>query len=147
VRTGVVAQADAPRYLAASDVLVSPHVPNPDGTPFFGSPTKLFEYMAMGKPIVASALDQIAQVLTPSLAVTALPEGDPKEASREVAILSEPGNVDELVQGIRFLIEHPAWRTRLGECARAEALTRYTWDKHVGSILERMAALDIVRVP
>src|SRR5262249_6740831 len=52
--TGLVAQEDGPTYLAACDVLVSPHVPNPDGTPFFGSPTKLFEYMAMGKGIVAS---------------------------------------------------------------------------------------------
>ena len=33
--------------LACCDVCVSPHVPNPDGTPFFGSPTKLFEYMGL----------------------------------------------------------------------------------------------------
>src|SRR5262249_53598361 len=63
VFTGLVPQDEGPRYLAACDVLASPHVPNPDGTPFFGSPTKLFEYMAMGKAIVASNLDQIGEVL------------------------------------------------------------------------------------
>jgi glycosyltransferase involved in cell wall biosynthesis len=60
---GIRPQAETPRTLAASDILLSPHVPNPDGTPFFGSPTKLFEYMAMAKPIVASDLDQIGWVL------------------------------------------------------------------------------------
>ena len=74
--TGLVPQAEAPQHLAASDVLVSPHVPNADGSRFFGSPTKLFEYMAMAKPIVASRLDQIADVLDPGLDVVSLPEDD-----------------------------------------------------------------------
>ena len=60
---GIRPQTETPRTLAASDILLSPHVPNPDGTPFFGSPTKLFEYMAMAKPIVASDLDQVGWVL------------------------------------------------------------------------------------
>ena len=59
VYAGSVPQSEAPTYLAACDILISPHVPNTDGTPFFGSPTKLFEYMAMGKGIVASRLNQI----------------------------------------------------------------------------------------
>jgi len=45
---GLVPQRAAPRFLAASDLLLSPHVGNADGSRFFGSPTKLFEYMAMG---------------------------------------------------------------------------------------------------
>src|SRR5262249_1478104 len=60
---GLRPQGETPAILAASDILLSPHVPNPDGTPFFGSPTKLFEYMAMAKLIVASDLDQIGWVL------------------------------------------------------------------------------------
>ena len=44
--TGVLDRPRALEMLACCDVCVSPHVPNPDGTPFFGSPTKLFEYMA-----------------------------------------------------------------------------------------------------
>ena len=61
--TGLVEQEEGPEYLAACDILASPHVPNADGSPFFGSPTKLFEYMAMGKAIVASNLDQIGETL------------------------------------------------------------------------------------
>ncbi|MEE9557835.1 MAG: glycosyltransferase, partial [Candidatus Adiutricales bacterium] len=49
--TSIVPQEEGPAHLAACNLLASPHVPNLDGTPFFGSPTKLFEYMAMGKGI------------------------------------------------------------------------------------------------
>ena len=45
--TGAMTHDEAIRRLAASDVLVSPHLQLED-TPFFGSPTKLFEYLAIG---------------------------------------------------------------------------------------------------
>ena len=61
--TGPLPRDKVAEYLDASDILVSPHIPMPDGSRFFGSPTKLFEYMAMGKGIVASRLEQLAEVL------------------------------------------------------------------------------------
>ena len=139
--TGLVPQATAPRYLAASDVLVSPHVPNPDGTPFFGSPTKLFEYMAMGKGIVASCLDQIADVLAPGLDVEAAPDTPPGQADRHVAALVEPANHEQLREGIRFLVERPDWRASLGRNARKKVLAHYTWRHHVRPILDRVREL------
>ncbi len=63
ILTGLIPQGKGPAHLTACDSLASLHVPNPDGTPFFGSPTKLFEYMAMCEGIVASDLDQIGEVL------------------------------------------------------------------------------------
>ena len=47
-----------PAYLDACAILLSPHVPMPAGSAFFGSPTKLFDYMAMEKAIAASRLDR-----------------------------------------------------------------------------------------
>ncbi len=132
---GLVPQAEAPGYLAASDILLSPHVENPDGTSFFGSPTKLFEYMAMGKAVVASRLDQIAHVLDGALDAANLPYSfDP--STEAVGVLGKPGDVGELIDGIRFCVENPQWRAKLGANARARALGRYTWEHHVDAILK-----------
>jgi len=138
---GTRPQAETPRTLAASDVLLSPHVPNPDGTPFFGSPTKLFEYMAMAKPIVASDLDQIGWVLKgwrPGEAPPAKGEAGLAQAS----VLVEPGSVDALIAGIRRAVEMGApERQALGGEARRLVLESFTWDRNVAAVLERLRAL------
>ena len=134
--TGLVPQDQAALHLAAADILASPHVPNPDGTRFFGSPTKLFEYMSMEKGIVASSLDQIGEVLSLGLDVRALPDGPPDSGNLELAVLCEPGNTDELIQGLKFLVERQDWRNHLGRNARQRALSAYTWEHHVQSILQ-----------
>jgi glycosyltransferase involved in cell wall biosynthesis len=136
--TGLVPQSEAANYLALADILVCPHVPNRDGSRFFGSPTKLFEYMAMGKAIVGSDLEQIGQVLARSLRTDQLPGVGPTGRDNELGLLSPPGRAAELIKGIRFLVEQRPWREVLGKNARKEALSRYTWDQHVGAILERL---------
>jgi glycosyltransferase involved in cell wall biosynthesis len=120
--TGLVPQEEGPGYLAACDVLSSPHVSNPDGTPFFGSPTKLFEYMAMGKGIVASDLEQIGEVLDHG----------------RTAWLVPPGDVDALADGLKRLIEDPDLRAALGAASRRDVLTRYTWREHTRRTIERL---------
>lgn len=122
VLTGLVPQSDGPAHLAAMDVLASPHVPNPDGTPFFGSPTKLFEYMAMGRGIVASDLDQIGEVLEHDV----------------TAWMVKPGDVESLVTGLEKLIDDATLRERLGSAARAVAVDRYTWLEHTRRIIEAL---------
>ena len=137
---GLQPQGETPRILAASDVLLAPHVPNPDGTPFFGSPTKLFEYMAMGKLIVASDLDQIGWVLKGWRPGTPPPDG---RASSAAALLVEPGSVDALEQGIRRAVEMPsAEREALSSTARRLALESFTWDKNVAAVLARTRAMS-----
>jgi glycosyltransferase involved in cell wall biosynthesis len=135
--TGLIRQEDAPIHLAASDILLSPHVPNPDGSPFFGSPTKLFEYLAAGRPVVASDLYQIGDVLRGCPRVSELPGVDFWPEADQCGILVAPEDEEELAGAIRFLVDNPGWRLEAGRHARARALERHTWDHHVGAILER----------
>ena len=121
---GLVPQEDGPQYLAACDLLVSPHVPNPDGTPFFGSPTKLFEYMAMGRGIVASNLDQIGEVLRHG----------------ETAWLVPPNDTEALASGLARLIADRDLRTALGDAAHRCALAHHTWRSHVRATLDALAS-------
>ena len=123
--TGLVPQDEVPLYLAACDILASPHVPNPDGTPFFGSPTKLFEYMAMGKPIVASRLDQIGEVL----------------ADGDNALMVEPLDVNGLVERILLLASDEKLRTSLGKKAREDALSKHTWERNVQRVIEKLKSM------
>ena len=120
--TGSLPSDKVAEYLDASDILVSPHIPMPDGSRFFGSPTKLFEYMAMGKSIVASRLEQLAEVL----------EHD------RTAWLITPGDVDELVEGILRLALDPAKRETLGAAARRAAVERHGWARNVSWALSDM---------
>src|SRR4029453_5904089 len=108
--------------LAACDILASPHVPNPDGSPVFGSPTKLFEYMAMGKAIVASHLDQIGDVLRHG----------------QTAWMVPPGDVHGLASGLAFLIDDRNLQATLGGAARRDVLAHYTWRAHVKRILDAL---------
>ncbi|HET7285818.1 MAG TPA: glycosyltransferase family 4 protein [Pyrinomonadaceae bacterium] len=118
--TGAVGHDRVPRLLDACDILVAPHVPLADGSEFFGSPTKIFEYMAMGKAIVASRLGQIGEVLV----------------DQETALLVEPGNVGELGNAIVKLIESETLRTRLGGRAREVAAREHTWIHNAQRVLE-----------
>jgi glycosyltransferase involved in cell wall biosynthesis len=122
---GLVAQLEGPQWLAACDVLVAPHVPNGDGSAFFGSPTKVFEYMAMQRPIVASRLGQLDELLRHA----------------QTAWLVAPGDVVALADGLDAVLRDPA----MGECmarhARQEVLEKYTWRAHTRRIVEKLQSL------
>jgi glycosyltransferase involved in cell wall biosynthesis len=124
--TGLIPHSEVPAHIDACDILVSPHVRMPDGSAFFGSPTKLFEYMAMGKAIVASALDQIADVL---------------EDGRS-AMLVSPGSVTETARAIKTLAQNPELRSKLGSTAAEVARQTYTWRANAERLLAKIEGPD-----
>lgn len=123
---GAVAHDRVPALLDACDILVSPHVPLDAGAEFFGSPTKLFEYMAMGRGIVASRLGQIGEVL----------------AHEKTALLVEPGNVRELSDAVVRLARSVELRESLGVAARQTAVERYTWKHNARRVIDAYHALN-----
>jgi glycosyltransferase involved in cell wall biosynthesis len=125
VSAGLVRPGDVPRYLDACDVLASPHVQLPGGERFFGSPTKLYEYMAAGKAIAASRLEQIGDVL---------------EHERS-ALLVEPGDVEGLAAALVRLAGDADLRARLGSEARRDAAARHTWRANADRIVDAYEAL------
>ncbi|MDX6673908.1 MAG: hypothetical protein QOH11_1326, partial [Solirubrobacteraceae bacterium] len=86
--------------------------------------TKLFEYMGLGKAIVASDLEQIGQVIE----------------DERTGLLSPPGDVDGAAAAILRLLDDPELRARLGDAALAEARERYSWKAHTQRILDALAA-------
>jgi glycosyltransferase involved in cell wall biosynthesis len=118
--TGAVAHDRVPALLEACDILIAPHVPLADASDFFGSPTKIFEYMAMGKAIVASRLGQIGEVLRDS----------------ETALLVQPGDVEELAAALVKLVGDRGLRARLGANAREAAVRDHTWTHNAQRVLD-----------
>ncbi len=130
--TGIIPQQDAPRYLSVSDCFLSPHIKQKDK--FIGSPTKLFEYMAFAKPIIASNLDQIGEVFENKIYANELDKF--KSITNESAIVYEPDNYDEFIKSILFVsMSHDI--SKLGQNAYEMVMDRYTWDVHVDKIIEK----------
>ncbi len=137
IRTGSVPQRDGARYLQACNVLVSPHNRNMAGGPFFGSPTKLFEYMAVGAGIVASDLEQIGEVLRPALTPAQAAQG--VEAGNARAVLCRPGDLGEFVSAVTTLVRNSRLVAGLGANARAAAIAHYTWSGHVDRLFKALS--------
>jgi glycosyltransferase involved in cell wall biosynthesis len=121
--TGRVPHNQVPAYLDACDILVSPHVRPTDGGEFFGSPTKLFEYMAMARPVVASRVGQIADVITDQVN----------------GFLVEPGDPNALAKAIELLAADKALCARLGAAARQTVTERYTWQHNAARVFGHLA--------
>ena len=115
VLPGIIKQAQAAEYLSLFDIAVNPTVPNKDGTEFFGSPTKLFEYMALELPIISSALGQMKDIFE-----------DGKDG-----LLFPPTDNDAFAAAIHTLITDTALRRKLGERALEKVTKTYTWEQNV----------------
>lgn len=142
VLTGAIAQHKAPEYLSLCDAFLCPTRPNADGTRFFGSPTKLFEYMSMAKPVIASDLEQLAQVVNPAVRVNVVSNISTLQhvtITDQVGLLVPPLDEQGFVKACQLCLSlSDQQRKKIGQNARNEVLEKYTWKKHVERILERL---------
>jgi glycosyltransferase involved in cell wall biosynthesis len=107
--TGLIPPADVAARLREADVVTLPN-PRSAISSEFTSPLKLFEYMASGRPIVASDLPSLREVLRHD----------------ENALLVEPGNPQALVAGIQRIKDDAPLGPRLAAQARAD-VAQFTW--------------------
>ena len=127
--TGRVPHQRGANLLGACDMFASPHSSHMVDSRFFGSPTKLFEYMSMGGGIIASDLEQIGEVLSPALRAANLSQAD--QVNKERSILCAPGSVEEFVKATIFLARNPQVCEAIGSNARQAAVEEYSWRSHV----------------
>jgi glycosyltransferase involved in cell wall biosynthesis len=115
LRAGAVSSKEMPEYLAACDILVSPQLPNTDGSRFFGSPTKFFEYLAMGRAVVASDLEQMGVLMRRHGVGIGVPSGDAVALAAVLEQLStDPAHRSALGQiAAGWAIEHCSWTARM----------------------------------
>jgi glycosyltransferase involved in cell wall biosynthesis len=105
---GRIPIAQVPAYLEAADVVV---VPQRESTDTRGQvPAKLFDAMALGRPIVSTRVSMIPEIL----------EG--------CGVLVAPGDVAGLAGAIGRLLDDPAEARALGEAARRRAVERYSFE-------------------
>lgn len=115
---GALAPEDVPAALAGSALGVAPYPAASSEDEHYFSPLKVYEYLAAGLPVVATAIGQIPEILEG--AGTLVPGSD----------------APALAAAIDELAADPALRTRYGARARELAVTRHSWEQAVTTILE-----------
>lgn len=109
---GRVAHTAVPLYLKAADVLVLPNSAKEDISRLYTSPMKLFEYMASSKPIVASRIPSLCEILNTENAIFATPD-DPASFSNVIErLLKDKSFQDQLATRARIDVNKYSWDVR-----------------------------------
>ena len=119
--TGTIPHDDIPEYIAAMDIGLAPYGYE---EPFYASPMKIFEYMAMGKPMIATAQGQIKDIIRHG----------------ENGLLMEPDDSSGMAKAILELGGNKDMMKNMGLKARA-TVESYTWEANARKVLDTYRAL------
>jgi glycosyltransferase involved in cell wall biosynthesis len=128
---GHVRHADTSAYIAGMDVVLAPYLRVVRGVgggeqnlADWMSPLKIFEYMAHARPILASDLEVLREVLH---------DGDN-------ALLRAPEDIDGWAAALTLLRDDGIFRRRIGSKGHSDFLDRYTWDRRACAIIKVLDA-------
>lgn len=113
VFTGFVPMKEAWRYVSKADVCVSAFYPTPilNST----SPTKLIEYMAMGKPVVANDHPEQSLIISESGGGICVPYDEEAFATAIVELLNDPARAREMgIKGRHYVEKHRSYSAITG---------------------------------
>jgi len=114
--TGFVLPVEVPHLLREMDICVIPDSND------HGSPMKLFEYMAMGKAIIAPRYSPIEEVIEDGI----------------TGLLFRPRDLEDFCRQAERLLRDRSMREAIGQKARRAALERHTWVANVQILLRAL---------
>ena len=126
--SGAMPHRALPAALAAADIGVAPFDPikhAPLRLGFYWSPLKIFEYMAVGLPVVAPALPRLKRLVEDKVEGVLYDPGDPRGLDRAITRLADE-----------------ATRRRMGVAARARVVRDFSWRAHCAALDRRLRALQ-----
>ncbi len=117
--------ADVPAFLRAFDVCIAPYqhralIKTGRNTSRWISPMKVFEYMAVKKPIIASNLSVIQEILQ----------------HEHSAFLLPASHQEKWAETLDILKEHPEIGDQMAQNAHDSLRDKYTWTKRAQAIME-----------
>ena len=124
VFTGKVPYAEVPDYIDAMDICVIPNAT------WYGSPTKLFEYGAMAKMIIAPHYPPIEEIIEDGVS----------------GLLFERENLADLVQKIGLAAANPHLCQQLGHNLRVKIEKNYTWERNTDAVINAVRRCKAAQV-
>ena len=126
---GFVPQNEVSYYLTASDILVMPYSSRmtiKDGTKAgsFTSPLKLFEYMAAGKPIIATETPSVMEVLEPGKNSVTVPTDNP----------------ERFINSIEYVLRDTEFSLEISENALLD-VKKYRWENRAKRIIKGLGII------
>lgn len=106
-----------PEFLSAADLVVLPQKNTYSARAQI--PAKVFDAMMMEKPIIATSISDLPQIL------------------KDCGIIIEPTNIKQLAEKIKFVFDNPQIVKNLGKRAREKCLSEYSFSV----VQDRLAAL------
>jgi glycosyltransferase involved in cell wall biosynthesis len=130
---GRLAPSNVASFLKSCEILLAPYQQKVSTTPdgngdiaAWMSPLKIFEYMASCRPLIATRLPVIQEILTDNVN----------------ALLVEPENVCEWVKAVKRLSGDNSLRHRLAATANEDLCSRYSWKSRAEKIVSLTAQAD-----
>jgi len=117
--TDYIPHQDVAKYIAAMDIALAPY---PEMDFFYFSPLKIFEYMALGKVVVAPNIGQITEIIENGI------------NGLTYAVDSQ----EEMIDTIEKAIDDEELRRKIGQQAFQTIKEKYTWQHSVSRLTKIM---------
>jgi len=123
--TGYIPSTEVPHYLKAADILLMPNTSKSSGHSIaYASPMKVFDYLAAGKPIIASDFSVLREIFT----------------HEHNAFLVPADSEQELARGLQWVRDNPAAAGNMATQARLDSM-EFSWQKRAEAYLSFVRTL------